>query len=386
MKRTIAIGLSIFCLLQAGIGVAGGVRGVKNVRGHVVTPRTGALHTTPSSGVRALIRQPVTPRVESAVLRKTFASARQHFSQYPAILKQVKHSLVQISMPNHASVLGNGFVLKERGQLWISMPYHLGGAAGHSRVVRVLAKDGRVLEQAVNIAINGAAGWHAPDISLAKLPESWEGKVSALEVAPANPEREVYSIGYVAGDLGMSDLLPVSSRFWFVDRENMLRQFHITGSTLKNPLSGNGYCGAALLQEFDGKFKVVGMHNGHSLDLENPAASVGSSVNLEAALPQLLDNYHQPMALNRGISFRGWEVDRLEAMERVDRIEIFPADPAREPTVRYMRNFTQPYSDAHVEEALGDIDLQAGDKLIFHIAGRNGANKRVNRQVEFVIP
>ena len=103
-------------------------------------------------------------------------------------------------------------------------------------------------------------------------------------------------------------------------------------------------------------------------------------------MPQLLDNYHQPMALNRGISFRGWEVDRLEAMERVDRIEIFPADPAREPTVRYMRNFTQPYSDAHVEEALGDIDLQAGDKLIFHIAGRNGANKRVNRQVEFVIP
>ena len=337
------------------------------------------------SGVRALIKQDISKYVSNALLRKTLEKARHNFTGPAVAMQLARRSLVQISMPHYSSVLGSGFVLSSHGKTWVAMPYHLGGPVGGTRVVRIQKRDGSVAEKELTVALNGTAGWHEADVSLALLPEEWKPEVEPWEIAPAVPDQEVYSFGYVAGELGMTEILPVTSRFLHVDRAGMLRTFHIPGSTMDNPVSGNGYCGSVLLQKINGHWKAVGMHNGHSMDLENPSASVGSSVNLAASMDYLLDNYFEPISMNRGLTFRGWELARLDVQERVDSVMVIRADGSQ-PFVRYLRNFPSPYSDDHAEMALADIDLQSGDKLIFTIAGRTSTKKRVHRQVEFVLP
>ncbi len=339
------------------------------------------------SGVRALLKPwNVTHVTDNTLIRKTLMNARRHFTGFPTLLKGTRQSVVQVSLPKHTEVLGTGSIVKARDRSWIVMPYHLAGSAGGTRTVRVMKRNGKILESQVTIALNGTAGWHSPDVSLAELPAAWEKEVTPLEIAPANMQEDVYSVGYVAGELNMNDLLPVKGRFIYVDRENMLRKFHIYGVTLENPVSGNGYCGSALMQKINGEWKIVGMHNGHTMNLENPSASVGSSVNLFATLPQLIDNYDTPIAMSRGLVFRGWEITRLGLHERVNKITVLRTDETQEPIVRYLRNFASAYSDAYAELAVGDLDLHRGDKLIFSIVGRDEKQKRVDRQVEFVIP
>lgn len=309
----------------------------------------------------------------------------REFERRNVLLERTRHSVVQISVPNHSEVLGTGFIVESRGKLWVAMPFHLGGASGQSRVVRLLKRDGTVAEKEVTIATNGTAGWHEPDISLAELPAEWYKQVDPLKIAPVDKSQKVYSLGYVAGEFGMEDNVVVIGEFTHVDGQSMLRKFHIPGSTMETPISGNGYCGSALLQEINGEWKVVGMHNGHVLDLENPAASVGSSVNLVGTIDRLVDNYMQPMSMENGLEFRGWEITRLGAQERVEAITVIRANGVVEP-VRYMRNFAGPYSDAHVEWAVEDMNLQSGDRLIFSIKGRDEMQNRVNIEKEFVIP
>lgn len=343
--------------------------------------------TSPLSSVRALIKQEHLGHVTStSILRKTLAVSRSNFTGPHSLLKDTRRSVVQISLPNYSSTLGTGFVLKERGRLWVAMPFHLGGVAGSTRVVRLRKADGSIVQREVKIAINGTAGWHSPDVSLAPLPRSLYHEVEPLEIAEVDRTQDVYSVGYIASKLKMDEVLPVASHFTHVDRQSMLRQFHIPGSTMKNPVAGNGYCGTPLFQKIDGVWKVVGMHNGHVLDLENPSASVGSSVNLAQTIPQMIDNYFHPMAINRGLEFRGWEITRLGEFERVDSITVIPADKMKEPIVRSIRNFPFPYLDGYVEQAVADLDLQRGDKLIFSIKARTQRHKHMHREVEFIIP
>lgn len=339
------------------------------------------------SGVRALIKQQhVTHITATPLLRKTVAAARRNFTGSRALLERTRHSVVQIALPKHSATLGSGFVLKEHGKLWVAMPFHLGGDAGTVRLVRFRKLDGSIAEQEVTIALNGTAGWHAPDVSLAQLPEQWYGEVKPLEIAKVDFNKNVYSVGYIAGELEVGEVLPVASRFTHVDGQSMLREFHIPGSTMENPVTGNGYCGAPLFQKINGEWKVVGMHNGHMMDLKNPAASIGSSVNLAGTIPQLIDNYFHPIAMGRGLEFRGWEVTRLSEFERVDSISVFSDGSTVASAVRYLRNFAAPYEDAHVEQVLEDLNLQRGDRLVFTIKGRSATQKRAQREVEFIIP
>lgn len=359
------------------------VQALPPVRGAFKVPRIPAV-----SGVRALIRRPqhITQVPSAAIMRKTFEASRRNFTGPKSVITRTRHSVAQISLPNHSAALGTGFVLKERGRLWLAMPYHIGGAAGRSRTVRLLGKDGSILEKNVKITLNGTAGWHAPDVSLVELPKEWYGKVDPLEIAPVDASKPVYSVGYVALEMGLDEVIPAVSEITHVDRENFLRKFNIPGATVETPISGSGHCGTPILQQVNGRWKVVGMHNGHAMDLIDPQRSVGSAVNLAGTIPQLVDNYFKPMAMNHGLTFRGWEIDRLNGQERVESIVVMHKDVTKDPIVRYIRNFEGPYSDANVEQALGDVDLKAGDTLIFNIAGRTETSARVNREVEFVIP
>ncbi|MBQ3667133.1 MAG: hypothetical protein II913_03640 [Elusimicrobiaceae bacterium] len=379
MNRYAWLALMSLALLNGQWTVAGGIGKLKRVK----RPRIAA---EPRSGLHALIKQQnVTPITHAPSMRKIFNATRYQIKSSEKLLKRTRHSVVQISAPNHSTVLGTGFVFRQRKKLWIAMPFHLGGLAGTMRTVRLRKLDGSIAEQEVTIALNGTAGWHSPDISLAELPKQWRNEVEPLEIAPVNRKAAAYSVGYVAGDFNMDDQVLASGQFTHVDGQSMLRKFHIPGSTLESPISGNGYCGSVILQHIDGEWKAVGMHNGHVLDLENPAASIASSVNLARTIPQLIDNYFHPIAMGRGLAFRGWEITRLDVQERVDTITVIRADGTQEAPL-YMRNFTAPYSDAHVEQAVEGFDLQRGDKLIFSIKGRTEAQKRTSREVEFVIP
>lgn len=380
MKRYTFVSIMLVALLGAQGAVAGGIHLGKTALRLPIPPAS-------RSGVRALIKQQHLTHVTStALLRKTVTAARRDFTGPRSLLQRTRHSVVQIAMPNHSTTLGTGFVFKENGRVWVAMPFHLGGSAGNTRVIRLRKLDGTIAEQEVKIALNGTAGWHSPDISLAEIPAAWRKEVRPLQIAQADVTRDVYSVGYIAGELELGEVLPISSRFTHVDQQNMLRDFYIPGSTMENPVSGNGYCGTPLFQKIDGDWKVVGMHNGHVLDLKNPQASVGSSVNLAATLARLIDNYFKPMAMGHGLEFRGWEITRLGEQERVDTITVIPADAAKTPIVRSMRNFPLPYSDSNVEQAVGDLDLQPGDKLVFSIKGRTETQRHVDREVEFIIP
>ncbi len=379
MNRCVFVFLISLALLNGQWTVAGGIRGLKRVK----RPRIGV---EPRSGLHALIKQQnITAVTHAPSMRKIFNATRYQVKNSKDLLKRTRHSVVQISSPNHSAVLGTGFVFKERKKIWIAMPFHLGGLSGTKRTVRLRKLDGSIAEQEVTIALNGTAGWHSPDVSLAELPKQWRNEVEPLEIAPADRKAETYSVGYVAGDFNMDDHVLASGQFTHVDGQSMLRQFHIPGSTLEFPISGNGYCGSVILQRINGEWKAVGMHNGHVLDLENPAASIASSVNLARTIPQLIDNYVHPIAMGHGLTFRGWEITRLDVQERVDTITVIRADGTQEAPI-YVRNFAAPYSDAHVEQAVEDFDLQRGDKLIFSIKGRTEAQKRTSREVEFVIP
>ena len=337
-------------------------------------------------GINALLKtRGNTLNVSAEVVRKTFMLARQNFAKYDLLLQQMHHSVVQVVLPKHTATLGTGFVLKTHGLLWIAMPYHLGGQAGSVRKVRIQTKSGGVKEEEVQIVLSGTAGWHSPDISLAKLPDEWKSEVIALEIAAPDVTKEVYSFGYVAGEYDMEDMLPVVSQLFNIEGSGMLRRFHIPGSTPQVPISGNGYCGSPLLQNTQEGWKVVGMHNGHCMDLDDFDASRGSSVNLQRTVPQLMDSYFQHMSLGRPLSFRGWEIARLDPTERIENVTIVWKD-GTEPTVRYLRNFANPYADERAELAVGDLEVQKGDKLIFSILGRTPTNVRIKRQVEFIIP
>lgn len=307
----------------------------------------------------------VNPRL-SVSLSKTLRAMQRTSTFTPLFKSTIPGSLAQISLPNHINrTFASGFLLRLDGKVYVAMAYHVGGSKGTARHARVRTKDGQVYNVPVNIAINGTAGWHTPDISLAPLPEELQGlEWETLEIASPDLSRPVYSLGYSQHSTDLNDIVPLKRDLWSAEGYGLLGELDLTSNPFVSAEEGSGYCGAPLLQEFPDGWKAVGMHSG--VDATTQTGVRVSAVNLSRAIPYLVSrSLHPDLAAKKGLFFRGQEVTRLTDEERVSAITV-----KRNGEVVYtqeLRSFTQPYDDGRAELALTDFQTQKGDEVIFEI-------------------
>ncbi len=307
------------------------------------------------------------------------AVARQSFKQ-AWLLNNVSRSLVQVSRPGASEVLGTGFIFRAHKRLWVAMPYHIGGVAGSRRIIRFAGENNLPQEREITIAVNGNAGWHAPDVSLALLPEQDFSAVRPLEIGWPNLNETAYSFGYVSGRVaGLDEILPVERHIFSAEGFGLISDRVIAGENLAAPFNISGYCGSPVLQYFQGEWRAVGLHTGSCLAPDGRSRSY--AVHLPRVLPLLLRRYlGKDPGYSRSLLFRGWNLGKLLPSERVHSIEVWRG--GERVFSRLLRNFPDPYSDAHSELALVGIELLPQDILRYEI--RN--NQREVRYLSYTLP
>ena len=358
-------------------------------------------HAQLSEGISFLVKGAPRnlPRVDTAITRQVFRAARQNLKAPVSMLPAVQRSLVQISLPKYYEgqftedllVYATGFLVSSHGQTWVASAYHVMGGEGRTRVVRLIGNDGKEKEVTVRVGVSGTSGWHEPDVSLAPIkPEDIPEGMVPLEIAEPNLQAPAYSVGYTTGDYSMGDILPVRRKLTNAEGINLYGTYHIDGSTWQQPVTGNGQCGSPIVQQVPGsdEWRVVGLHNGHILDLDEPALSRGSGINLSKAVPYLLDPFFDPSLKipTRVLSFRGFEVGNLADNERVHEIKLIRN--GKEEWAENMQKFPHPYSDAHAELVLGkEHEIMSGDQLVFTVVRRQKDKaKRSKRVLTFTLP
>ena len=143
----------------------------------------------------------------------------------------------------------------------------------------------------------------------------------------------------------------------------------------------SGYCGSPVFQKQGDNWQVVALHSGGCAMPGNRAKSHTYAVNLSQAVPMMLDQYFQAEKLPaRPLVFRGWEIGRLLLEERVKSVAVWRGEKAV--FTLDLRNYPQPYEDAHAELAFAEVDLQSGDVLRFTVLNE----KRKLRVMEFTLP
>ena len=361
---------------------------------YLFTPFVFAQSVLPYSSVnliRGVSAQSLTP-VTTKLARRMLAGIRKNTQLPSGLLARARKGVVQIARPSWengklqtpSSVYASGFLLRYQNRLWVASAYHVMGGKGSKRVVRIPTREGTEHDVLVEVEVNGRAGLHEPDISLAPIraediPEGME----PLTVAEPMLDQPAYSVGYMTGNFSFDDFLPVKRTFTESTGNSLYGAYHIEGSSPLVPITGNGQCGSPIFQYFPGqqeKWQVVGLHNGHLLDWENSARSRGSGVNLSKILPYLVTD-NLPV---RDLSFRGERVTRLHPNERVAEIALIRNGEVL--TTKYMKLFEYPYEDAHAEMALWNESLKTGDMIEFTIQRRQTVEpKRSTRKTVFFV-
>ncbi len=305
--------------------------------------------------------------------------AREAFSQ-GQLLRNVSRGLVQVSRPGSQEVLGTGFVFRARARLWVAMPYHIGGVAGSPRVIRFMGENNVPQEREITIAVNGNAGWHAPDVSLAEFPAQDAPFVQPLTIGAPLLNKTAYSFGYVSGRVaGLDEILPMKRYIFNAEGFGLMADRYIPGEEMENPFNISGYCGSPVMQQIDGKWRAVGLHTGSCITPSGRTRSF--AVNLPRIVPLLLNRYLGKGAeYSRSLVFRGWALGKLLPSERVYSVEVWRSGECVFNLL--LRNFPSPYSDEHSELALADFELQAQDEIRYTI--RN--NQRETRFVSHFLP
>ncbi len=336
--------------------------------------------------------------VSTKITREVFRNARANINAPKTLLPRLQRSIVQISLPHqfekepHASssVLASGFLLEAYGKTWVASAYHIMGE-DNPRVVRMISKDGEEKEVLVQTSVHGTSGWHEPDVALAPIkPEDIPEGMEPLKLAEPDLKAPAYSVGYTEGEgFSMDDILPVRRTLMGAEGINLFTTYHIEGSTKEVPVTGNGQCGSPIVQQnpVTGEWNVVGLHNGHRLDLEDNSLGRGSGVNLSIAIPYLLDPYFDASMKipARPLYVRGRWVGMLKDNERVAEMTL-----VRNGQVVWTKNIQKlvnPYSDDHAELAFEADEVRRGDEIIFRIMLRQReAPKRSERTLRFVMP
>lgn len=297
-----------------------------------------------------------------------------------ALLARVSRSLVQVSRPGAAEVLGTGFVLRAQNRLWVAMPYHVGGVAGSPRTIRFAGAGNLLVEREVTIAVNGNAGWHAPDVSLAEFPPEFETQVEPLEIGALKLNQQAYSFGYVAGrKAGLEEILPVERSLFMAEGFGVISDRKIFGEDPQKPFNISGYCGAPVVQWENGEWRAVALHAGSCVTSKGLKRSF--AINLRRVVPLLLNRYLQnEYGYSRQLLFRGWRLATLLPSERVYSIEVWREGERVFQCL--LRNFPSPYSDEHSELALEAFEALPKDELRYQI--RN--NQRETRFISYVLP
>lgn len=310
---------------------------------------------------------------------QVIAQVQQNFGRR-SLLNQVAHSVVQISRPGVPEVLGTGFVFRAHNRLWVAMPYHIGGVAGSRRVIRFAGKNNQPQELEITIAVNGNAGWHAPDVSLAEFPREYKSFVKPLTIGSPQVNSRAFSFGYVAGrEAGLEELLPIRRFLFSTEGFGVISNRHIVGEDPTNPFNISGYCGAPVVQWINGSWRAVALHTGSCMMPNGRMRAF--AVNLPRVVPLLLNRYlDKKKGFSRNLVFRGWDIGQLLPSERVHSVEVWRN--GERIFYRLLRNFPGPYSDEHSELALEDFDLLHGDELRYQI--RN--NQREMRFISYVLP
>lgn len=327
-------------------------------------------------------------KLGTEVTKKVYAANRAHFKGPKFLLKQMPHSLVQISLPGHDRVWGSGFLIKHQNDLYAVMAYHLGGKKGSLRTVRLYDKKGQTHEYAVTIEASGNAGWHEGDIALARLPQEANSlEIEPLSLGTGTVPGEAYSFGYCGGDLSATDFLPMNR--YIYTREGVgiqgTRQ-PLQGEDPLHPFLISGYCGSPILQEQEGAWKVVGVHVGGEVVPGNPEYTRSFAVDVTRVVPFLIDQIRKPWAveISRGLYFRGYSVTRLSTAERVKEVHVLRGDGEENGVYQQaLRNYDGPYSDERSELALGGKLAEAGDIIRYFIYNQT---LRQTRVVDFVVP
>lgn len=321
------------------------------------------------------------PRIMPELTKRIFAASRSRFAGPRELMARVPKGLIQVARPESPTVLGTGFLFESHGQLWAAMPYHIGGAAGQKRVARVWTKNG-LKEYTVTVAVSGSAGWSSPDVSLAPLPKSaLEKGAEPFSLGIVRTNVPSYSFGYVAGPYGRRDFLPVRRDIINAAGFGVIGKREIKQDDVRTPFLLSGYCGSPVFQKQGDNWQVVALHSGGCAMPGSRAQSHTYAVNLSQAVPMMLDQYFQAEKLPaRPLVFRGWEIGRLLLEERVKSVAVWRGEKAV--FTLDLRNYPQPYEDAHAELAFAEFDLQSGDVLRFTVLNE----KRKLRVMEFTLP
>ena len=358
------------------------------------------VHAQHPAVIRLIKNATTLPEVSQEVVQKVFQATRMQFPGPASALTTVPRSIVQITLPIQITrptqvprvqrmALGSGFLLRSHGKLWVAGAYHVMGGEGSRRMIRMQDARGNIREHEITVTAGGVSGWHSPDISLAEIsPDVLVEGMKPLEIATPDMTKPAYSFGYTAGGLAPSDFLAVERRINNVQDNGMLTTFQIPGSSWETPVTGNGFCGSPIVQasEQDGEWKAVGLHDGHCLDLDEPELGQGSGVNLARVVPFMLDSYfcdHIPAS--RSLTFRGWEVARLQFLERVEKIQVWRNDNMI--FERILKNYPNPYENSFAEQALENFDVHTGDKIVFHVVNPRAMPGNLRQyDVLFTIP
>lgn len=105
-----------------------------------------------------------------------------------------------------------------------------------------------------------------------------------------------------------------------------------------------------------------------------------------AVVPYMLDNYFSDnISTSRSLTFRGWEVARIQFLERVEKIQVWR--DGKNVFEQLLKGYPNPYEDAFSEQALEGFDLHPGDKIVFHIARPRTQTKDPSRyEIPFTMP
>ena len=310
-------------------------------------------------------------------LRSLYATSRQ---MLPAM--DMRYSLVQVKLPGHSEVLGTGWLANYRGEFWAVMPYHIGGKVGAVRELSLFDSYGRTKTILGKISHSGNAGFHAPDMSLVKLPAPMLNGNKPLSVEKIDVTKPVYTFGYTSGDFKAGDYLVTQRRILGTEGMGIMGDRIIQGEAPGQVINLSGACGTPLIQRSGDDIYVVGMHEGSAIkSTDNLAENLTFAVDVPKAMETILGAVEKtPEQSARPLMFKGFYIDQLLYTERIQKVEL-----VREGNVIFkqdLRNFPGLYSDFHSELAFGINPLVKGDVLRYYIqAGKNSV-----RTVEYLVP
>ena len=332
--------------------------------------------------------------VSAEVARSVMAATRAQAGLPSSLIPRMQRSIVQIARPSvtkvpNPSVSASGFLLKTYDKIFVVSAFHTMGGVGSERVVSMPGPNGSVHRVTVKVNASGMTGWHSADVALAEInPKDIPAGMEPLTLGEVNLKQPAFSAGYMTGLFGVEDFLVARRNLFNAEGFNLLGTYEIVGASWEKPLTGNGQCGAPVVQQAPGtgEWQVVGVHNGHCLNYDDQKLGRGSAVNLAKTVPYLLDASLRGVKMSaRALNFRGYQVTRLDPYERVSKIVL-----RRNGEVileQDMKMFANPYSDARSELALTDMETLRGDELEYHILRHSEDRKqRTTHIVQFVIP